>query len=74
MGCGRALPAAPFPARLATPAAMGDYAPALMFKLTGTPLVTMSYTAERARDCSTIWRNFSGGASPSISKLTWMRS
>src|SRR5262245_46065832 len=37
---------------------------------TGMPLVRTSYTAERARDCSTISRSFSGGASPSISNVT----
>src|SRR6185503_5661508 len=41
---------------------------------TGTPLVSTSYTAERARDCSTICRSFSGGASPAIVKVMRMRS
>src|SRR5215211_1877153 len=41
---------------------------------TGTPLVSTSNTAERARDCSTISRSFSGGASPAMVKLTRMRS
>ena len=41
---------------------------------TGTPLVSTSNTAERARDCSTISRSFSGGASPAIVKLMRMRS
>ena len=35
----------------------------------GTPLVSTSYTAERARDCSTISRSLSGEASPLILKL-----
>ena len=39
---------------------------------TGTPLVSTSNTAERARDCSTISCSFSGGASPLIEKLTRM--
>jgi hypothetical protein len=36
----------------------------------GTPLVTMSNTAERAFDCITICSSCSGLASPSISKET----
>src|SRR4029453_952909 len=45
-----------------------------MLTSTGTPLVSTSKTAERARDCSTISRSFSGGASPAIVKLMRMRS
>ena len=37
---------------------------------TGDPLVRTSKTAERARDCSTICRSFSSGASPLIEKFT----
>jgi hypothetical protein len=36
---------------------------------TGTPLVSTSYTADRARDCSTSARRVASGASP----LTWNR-
>jgi hypothetical protein len=46
----------------------------LMVRSTGTPLVSTSYTAERARDCSTICRSFSGGASPAIVNVMRMRS
>ena len=42
---------------------------ALTSIVTGTPLVSTSNTAERARDCSTISRTFSAGASASIVKL-----
>jgi alkylation response protein AidB-like acyl-CoA dehydrogenase len=41
---------------------------------TGTPLVSTSNTAERARDCSTISCSFSGEASPLIEKLARMPS
>src|SRR4029453_6780912 len=44
----------------------------LTLRSTGTPLVSTSKTAERARDCSTISRSFSGGASPAIVKLMRM--
>ena len=43
--------------------------PTLMPISTGTSLVMMSNTAERARDCSTIWRSFSSGASPLMVKV-----
>ncbi len=36
---------------------------------TGTPLVSTSNTAERARDCSTISRSLSAGASPLMSNV-----
>lgn len=39
---------------------------------TGTPLVMMSNTADRAFDCMTISSSRSGAASPSISKETLM--
>jgi len=38
--------------------------------LTGTPFVSTSNTAERARDCSTISRTFSAGASASMRNCT----
>ena len=44
--------------------------PAVTETVTGTPLVRTSYTAERLRDCSTIFSSTAGGASPLIVKLT----
>ena len=46
--------------------------PALTSIVTGTPLVIMSKTAERARDCSTSASSFSAGALPFTSKPTRM--
>ena len=69
-----ASPACPAP--MMTVVVRGTVLPQRVLTLTstGTPLVSTSNTAERARDCSTISRSFSGGASPAIVKLMRMRS
>src|SRR5678809_1751754 len=38
---------------------------------TGTPLVRTSYTAERLRDCSTIFSSTSAGASPLMRTVSY---